>query len=720
MGGPRKPASCLICRRRKVKCDRSAGFCSNCRNLGEQCVYATDVATDAGTNATDDGPTSSDSVTQAGLKRRRVLRSCLECKRTKSKCSGGSACTRCTKKGLHCSFYEEESSPREEPHIQGISQTIPTWLMMRNLPPIDRVRELIDVYFAQIHTVRCMGFLHIPTFMERFKDRKAILTEMSGLIYAMCALAAPFYCAKVIASRDEGPSSAVLFFDAGRGWAEAATQCMYSSFGSPRIECIMTGVLLHEYYLRVGDYAKGFLVSGFIARQVQLLQLNVEYDDDVLCRKSKMSWAAKETRRRVLWACYLLDAAIECGISQLCLIPSHDIYVQLPCSEELFVRNIPCNTEMLAHGKLLPFADPSGVDPAGNLDIRAYYIRAMAIRSKILKYVKHLEGEVPWEVSENSQFHKLDHEIRELEASIPDSFKMSAENIYIFKASGRLNLFFGVHILVAQTFNDLYRIGVSRLVFPNTATKWIRENAPVEFIQLCHRTCISKAVYIGSLLNDLWNCHKLSIIDLPYAVHTQICSSVLVTSLSSWKEPHPPLPHLSLNDYQGILQTNVTILEYLQRYIKADLYYESATQALRHFNARFSPAISERRATSSARDASPIDSSDHVRPPQSSLEHILNPLGTYPMARKQVQHYDQQHARDGTSDKPSLPQSEMATLCPAATDHPAPLEGFLGFHDQSFFSQFPDWAPGIPIMNDMGYPTFLDAYPVNIGDGTLV
>ncbi|KAB8276293.1 hypothetical protein BDV30DRAFT_39310 [Aspergillus minisclerotigenes] len=718
MGGSRKSASCLICRRRKIKCDRSEGFCNNCRNLGEQCVYSTEAGTD--TNVTDEGPTSSDAVTQAGLKRRRVLRSCLECKRTKSKCSGGSACTRCTKKGLHCSFHEEEPNPREETHVQGSSQAIPTWLVMRNLPPIDRVRELIDIYFAQIHTVRCMGFLHIPTFMERFKDKKTILTEMSGLIYVMCALAAPFYCARVIASKEDGPSSAVLYFDAGRGWAEAAMQCLFSSFGSPRIECIITAVLLHEYYLRVGDYAKGFLISGFIARHVQLLQLNMEYDDDILCRKSKMSWAAKETRRRVLWACYLLDASIECGINQLCLISSSDIYVQLPCSEDLFVRNIPCNTEMLIRGKLLPFADAAVVGAAGNLDIRAYYIRAMAIRSKILKYVKHLEGEIPWEVTETSQFHKLDNEIRELDASIPDSLKMSAENIYIFKASGRLNLFFGVHILIAQTFNDLYRVGVSRLVFPNTATKWIRENAPAEFIKLCHRTCISKAAYIGSLLQDLWNCHKLSIVDLPYAVHTQICSSVLVTSLSSWREPEPPLPHISHSDYKDILQTNVTILKYLQRYIKADLYYESATQALKHFNTRFSNETPERRATSSIRETSPIESNDHNRPSQSSLEHILNPLGTYPMARKQVQHYDQQHARDGTSDKPSVPQSDIAAFCPSTADNPANMDGFLGFQDQSFFSQFPDWAPDIPIISDMGYPTFLDQYPVSIADGGLV
>ncbi|KAF5862755.1 hypothetical protein ETB97_011205 [Aspergillus alliaceus] len=613
-----------------------------------------------------------------------------------------------------------EPNIQEEAFVQRSSYVIPAWLLARNLPPIDRVRELIDIYFAQIHTVRCMGFLHIPTFMERFRDRKMVYTEMSGLIYSMCALAAPFYCAKVMTAKEDGSNSSVPFFNAGKGWAEAAMQCMFSSFGSPGIECLMTGVLLHDYYLRVGDYAKGFLVSGFIARQVQLLQLNMEYDEDILCQKNKMSWAAKETRRRVVWACYLLDASIECGIDQLCLIPSYDVQVQMPCSEDLFVRNTPCITETLVRGEVLPFVDPPRIDPAVNLDIRAFYIRAMVTRSKILKYVKHLEGEVPWEITENARFHKLDSEIKELDASIPDNFKMSAENVYIFKASGRLNLFFGVHILIAQTFNDLYRVGVSRLVFPNTATKWIRENAPDEFLKLCHRTCISKAFYIGTLLKDLWNCHRLSIIDLPYAVHAQICSSVLVTSLSSWGEPDPPLPHLSQNDYKSVLQTNVKILKYLQRYIKADLYYESANQALRLFNTRFSHETPERRAPGSLVETSPMDGTDYSRPSQFSLEYILNPLGTYPMARQQVHHSDHAHVRDGIADQPSSSQSDIGAFCPSAGDNPPSMDGLSGVHDNSFFSQFPDWASDIPMMSDMGYPTFLDQYSVSIGDPTLM
>jgi hypothetical protein len=543
----------------------------------------------------------------------------------------------------------------------------------------------------------------------------------------MCALAAPIYYAKIIIGTSEVELSAdTRFYNAGKGWAEAAMQCTFTTFGNPAIECLMTEILQHEYYLRVGDYSKAFLISGFISRRVQLLQLNVEHDNDVLCQKNQISWAAKESRRRVLWACYLLDASIECGIDQLRFVSASDVQIQLPCIEDSFIRNIPCITEILRVGKLLPFVDRQQVPVASavdNIDIRGHYIRAMAIRSKILRYVKHLDGDIPWEANGKSQFHALDKELRDIEDSIPDILKMSTENVYIYKTSGRLNLFFGLHILLSQTYSDLYRVGVSKLVFPDTATEWIRENAPEEFTSMCHHMCITKAMYIGTLLRNLWDCHKLSIVDTPYAVHAQICSSVLVTSLASWRDPETLIADFSYRECEEILQSNVRILKYLAMYLKADLFYESAVQALRRFKNLFSCEANGFQNDLSLSVVN-YDNPETKNPAQFSLEYILNPLGTYPMARKQV--YQRRHSestqvaqsKDATTPEisQSVPQqshfsnsmSYNTNLFPghlyssnAADSLPSPEEGFL---------QLPDWASGISIMGGMGYPNFLEEF----------
>jgi hypothetical protein len=78
-----------------------------------------------------------------------------------------------------------------------------------------------------------------------------------------------------------------------------------------------------------------------------------------------------------------------------------------------------------------------------NLDLRALYIRVMTIRSRVLKYVKHLPGDVPCQASQDasanapSQFQHLGQELAALGSSMPD---MTPENTNLYRSSGRLSL----------------------------------------------------------------------------------------------------------------------------------------------------------------------------------------------------------------------------------------------------------------------------------------
>jgi hypothetical protein len=621
---------------------------------------------------------------------------------------------------------------------------MPSWLAGESLPTEDRVRELIDVYFARVHSVRCLGFVHVPTFTQTVLGTSLLELEppMSGLVAIMCALAAPFYYGRIAGAADEGgPNRAVHYFDAGRGWAAIAMKAVFLAGGNQGIETLMTQILLHDYYLRVGDYAQAFLVSGMVARHFQLLQLSLEYDTDITCRTSRLRPSEKETRRRVAWACYVLDALIECGIDQLRFISASNIQVQLPCSEELFARSIPAVTETLLPCQTLPFLDGESLQvdsPAANLDLRAYYIRAVVIRSKILRYVKHLQGEIPWE--DTSQFAQLRSELQVLENSIPEQYSMTSENTCLLKMSGHLNLYFGLHILLAQTNNDLYRVGVSRLVFPQTATKWIRENAPAEFLHRCHQMGLTKAVDIASWLQELWRTDRESLVDLPYAVHAQICSSVLVTSLLSWAKLSPPgsgcealLPHLSLDDYRSMLQGNIQILAYLKRYFKADLFYESATQALKQFTHATENGTLGSNFTAHAAAAVTVPTSFQASQPAAQpgcLEYILNPLGTYPMARSQIMELNRAtlvSVRDDSGSHVHLslePALGSVVLNGASAESVAGVQngfsvgipnisGSLAADSNALApttSELLSWETELQLMMGSGYPTFMDEF----------
>ncbi|ERS97684.1 hypothetical protein HMPREF1624_05855 [Sporothrix schenckii ATCC 58251] len=924
--------SCIICRRRKIKCDRRPITCANCAKFGAPCSYReAPSASSTATSASEPGLgahhnhrggalSSTATTTQAGLQRRRILRSCTACKRAKAKCSGGISCARCIRRGVACvyegsrgdasvssttttttttladqvlplapapapavapeimyrsaandsgiagdpsdTFPSPDSAGLVTPlpvtvssstlpsqpshHPAGVS-AIPDWLLAPGLPPMDRLRGLLATYFARIYPLRCLGFLHMPTFFERLRDPQSVYADEYGLINAMCALAAPFHCVdRAGVATGTSPTSTTAptrFYDAGSGWAATAMQRIFHHLGTPDVESLMTEMLVHEYYLRNGEYAKAFMLSGIVARHVQVLQLNLEHDHDLPSQQrargaggggaETISWSNKECRRRLVWCCFLQDAFMECGIDQLRFVNPADIQVQLPCTEELFVRNKPCVTEMLTPGQLLPFVDPTTAGTAAhNLDLRAYYIRAMAVRAKILKYVKNLRGDVPWSPDPRvSRFASLDRELRALEASVPDELRMTPENTSVFRwsggwsgasGSGGLGLYFGLHILLAQTFNDLYRVGVANLVFPHHATQWIRAHAPLDFLLRCHRMCSSKAVVIATLLEELWQTNRLSLVDTPYAMHAQVCSSVLVMTISSWQallsssrgrrggvddrgsaadgcdgvdvpdgadslgngngesngSNDPLVVPAFLPEHRHLLQSNVTVLDFLRRYIKADLYYESAKQALRRFEeleARGS------RSTSSAEDtAGTAASSAATESSQFSLEYILNPLGVYPMARKQARNRHEpeanvaasvskadtstsaQHARDETStqmaqnthqqhtqNSPNVPGSDNApgSMMPYAYPPRQPtyadipptmlppgqhvvqheqvqpalpqlpeqaIAGGLDTADATQFSLFQmwDWESEVPGMDNMGYPTFLDTFPV--------
>jgi hypothetical protein len=131
------------------------------------------------------------------------------------------------------------------------------------------------------------------------------------------------------------------------------------------------------------------MISSITARMAQALQINLEYSPDVLCKEvgNAPSASAKESRRRLMWSCYVTDALVGSGVDQLTLIDEKDIKIQLPCNERSFLLQIPCITEVLERGQVLRFlsSGPIPTNPADNMGMMAHYIRHIEIRKRVLK-----------------------------------------------------------------------------------------------------------------------------------------------------------------------------------------------------------------------------------------------------------------------------------------------------------------------------------------------
>ena len=262
------------------------------------------------------------------------------------------------------------------------------WLQSPDLPDGEHIRSLIDEYFWNMHPLRCFGFIHKPSFMQKLDSGPASTDKDSALLNIMCAIGAKFWLLKQD-GRYQLPDEELKLV--GNRWAEIAQQKLLAGLGTVSIENLMTSVLLQDFSIRQGDYPMAFMMTGIMTRMSQALQINLEFSADVLCydTTSSPSITAKESRRRLMWACYVADAAIGSGVDQLTLLHEKDIKIQLPCDERHFMLQRTCLTEMLRPGEVLKFVDQAMLpnDPAENMGIQAHYIRLTEIRKRLLTYV---------------------------------------------------------------------------------------------------------------------------------------------------------------------------------------------------------------------------------------------------------------------------------------------------------------------------------------------
>ncbi|RIB00067.1 kinase-like domain-containing protein [Gigaspora rosea] len=109
-------ASCMQCKRRKVKCNASVdGACSRCINLSLTCNF---------TNQQKRGPKKhlSSFITKAAAKVDKfrspyISAACLPCARAKTRCSGGTPCDRCISTGNQCNIMNQNKrGPKTWPY----------------------------------------------------------------------------------------------------------------------------------------------------------------------------------------------------------------------------------------------------------------------------------------------------------------------------------------------------------------------------------------------------------------------------------------------------------------------------------------------------------------------------------------------------------------------------------------------------------------------------
>lgn len=105
------------------------------------------------------------------------------------------------------------------------------------------------------------------------------------------------------------------------------------------------------------------------------LNLEVKLSDE-------MSFAERESRRRVAFALFLCDGFIAGGAKEFQALPSDSLHIQLPTTERNFNLSISCKCPRLilsVEGRI----EASPLSP--NVGLLGHYVTIMAIRRRILQ-----------------------------------------------------------------------------------------------------------------------------------------------------------------------------------------------------------------------------------------------------------------------------------------------------------------------------------------------
>ena len=599
---------CLTCRARKIKCDDSGPFCNNCKRLGDDCIRSSNK------NNSGSNPAFTPlEVIQAGLKRKRIAQSCTQCRNAKRKCSGGLPCERCVKLNFTCDFNEYESTAS----ATQITTTSAVGELFRHAT----LRPLIEIFFADVYPLRCLGFIHKPTFMQNVVEADKQDPKMQVLLMAVCALSTTI-------DYKSNPAA----WESGIAWAKVAQNSITANLNQISIHSLMVVVLLHEHEARVGNYASSFILSGIAARLLQALQINLEFDFDITCMESKMSPTDKELRRRLMWACFLQDSLICSGTSQLQLVDERDIKIQLPCHEGQFLFGQAVATELLEPGKVLEFIDADTLlcMPATNLGHRAYLIRIMSLRLAVLRHLKQHVEELPWDPS--SRFAAIERDLRMWKASLPPELALNSNIIYIRKEQHVLSTLFFLHGLYHQCFCDLYRIIMPGLAFHDVPSNQFEIQAPPNYIPDLQRSCFEHACAMTDILKEAL-LHKSEALREPtsaiLAHEAARIQALYVTRYTTDSERDTLVRQIT-----PMIHTNVEYLsEMEQRFPTCSRLFVSMQRIIQKSGLPVNINFSNITTRSSSES---VETILNQSPPQASPEYRMHPLSTFSNVRQVV------------------------------------------------------------------------------------
>ncbi|GKT84082.1 hypothetical protein Ct61P_01932 [Colletotrichum tofieldiae] len=525
--------TCVTCRARKVRCDGRRDICSNCERLGFSCTYEDPSSEPNGLAAAPTFP----------LPRRRVRQACQSCHSRKARCSGHTpACDRCRAQGIECVYRaskrtrlsinppgrgdqivrsptsstsaaatnRDQQNRRSLSRENGIhdSDAVGPDVVASNTPstfnhdlsaPDPQFESLIsralDNFFRHVHHIPMLSFLHRASLMQRHHvgglDRPLLLALIG--ITSMLT--------------DLGPGTR----DYGEKCIDESESLILKSLENASTIKVQTLALIIKYRILTRRFSSAFMLAATAARFATALRLNYENPD--LC------FLAQESRRRLMWALFMIDQGMAGGYRDLTLWTPETIHISLPCNE----RDFEFDLAPPSLRPLVPSPDESENDDIGSL---ALHVRILWLRGRILKFAKRASNCSHDDLGRlQEQLQSFAKELSDFAERLPVSFRWSDNSLRLRAYSPRLCVFIMIHVWWRQCNCDLFRIGLVGL--RDSVSRSAAERLGPDFIAACQRQCFEHAMEMSNMFTSVKELDHYPVADLDMPVCAYQCIRML-------------------------------------------------------------------------------------------------------------------------------------------------------------------------------------------------
>ncbi|KAH6895185.1 fungal-specific transcription factor domain-containing protein [Thelonectria olida] len=340
-----KRLACMICRKRKLKCDGLRPSCSTCSRLGHVCAYD-EIRRKSGPKR---------GYVKALEERLKQVETLLKTQDPPNTNANNNANNNNSQpKGLNDRWQLNGESPQNA-NLEDFNFNASLGMGMNNaggnftwemiglgleepLPPQETIDELHQIYFDKVHPSVPMihKYRYLAAMSLAPNQRPPVC-----LRYAMWTLACTI--------TDKYADLKDLFYRRARKYVEADYIKGYGEHMISVAHC-QTHILLSSYEMKMMYFPRAWVNTGSAIRLAQMTglhRLDGQGLDVKQCLAPPKDWTEREERRRTFWMAFCQDRYASIGTGWPMTIDERDIMTNLPSSEEAYEMSRPETTQSL-------------------------------------------------------------------------------------------------------------------------------------------------------------------------------------------------------------------------------------------------------------------------------------------------------------------------------------------------------------------------------------